>query len=1215
MIVQGKNGGVVAPTSMHFRGGVGTIPRQKPIVPVTPAVATEAVLNSGGGFMNCYWIPDPFWTSQQSMSAYGIHCHGGDVYGFNISKDHGLSWLGQNQGNINVSEMKTITIFGSTVTPNLIYRVTSNYNGSNATTVVTRLEKAVVNPSTGVLSQPWTVQATIPSGTLATLANGTYRAQGDGSVHPRQTGRMGFSDPTQAGRVFLALEGGLVMIDAGGTITPIALNGAASVNVCTGLDLDYSQYSTNSRVDLFVTVRSGTDAGVWKIINAPSTNGQIANAVSKFTGTNVPTVPENIKTVIEGSNTSLYVANGAASSHKLLLKVAGTAVGSAWTDVTPPAALAANATPVGTLDCTLKGMDVVRNAANTATLVVCAHDGPDLVNRSKAFWSRDGGATWTANVQANTSYVMPDGSTHWLFGGDTTLSNWPYYALEYVGAGGDYPDVRIDRANNSIWSFAGRSGCWQRNDSASTPLFKPTSRGLGASVAYGVAAHPSDSDVALSADSDWVLFEYPSITTKQPLHRAKTTGSVAVPSSPDGRAVAFTSEGYGIHTASDRGTFDKGSVMWTGSSGSTPLAYSKTATNQWFHILDSGGLTLAQRMNSTTPPTDFGVRGVQVLHDSTDGKLVILALCSPQYTSPNVTGDPLHAGIWRLKVAVSGTAGEWTRVSAAGSLLNNLYVKLKAASGRTATDPNVVLFYDPTVGAGNGGGLYRSTDAGATFTNIWPILSLGSYKYAAKVAASTQVPNQFVVTVPITGGVSKIYRIDNAHNGTLNANGTTATGTIVATDISGSLDSTTSARYFRDGRLAVFQGVAGAQVGGVNPVAGLYIASQSSVTNATSSTPPAWQESDGPLIQGAALFVTDMTITYDDNTVLYSCDGAGVQRHTFASGFPTVTLKPRVGGLVVVNTAALTTPINHQLFRLEWKLLEPVQGQYDWSSAWAAINNLPAGAFAKFGVQAGDHSPQWLKDLTGTVQVHATKNNIDNYVPHWWDPRMQAAWKSLQIKMAEQFDNEPRLKQIIACSNMTAYMEPFTLGNDDPSADRLYAAGLTQQVDIDSMTIMMDDTLAAWPHTRVELALHLNWQVPRSPASGGGMASLPWSTLRDWLNPYVIAEGEHLITTDYGLGSGDFIPSATGLTLQNASTQYEWMRVRAELAAGAPGAGPCAYQLTWTVGVTHNAANLQLAIDNCVTLGGDYFETSSFSLLSSGGISTDDSTLKGIAGI
>jgi hypothetical protein len=649
--------------------------------------------------------------------------------------------------------------------------------------------------------------------------------------------------------------------------------------VCTGLHMDRAQYLANGRVDLYATVRSGTDAGVWKITDAPNAG---TRTVTKFTGTNAPTVPENIKTVTESGTTVLYVANGQATSHKLLLRLSGTSPTGTWTDITPPGAL-------GTPDCLLKGLDAQRNAADTATWIVVAHDGPDLTNRSKAFWSKSGGSsgTWTGNVQADTSYLLPDGTNHWLFGGDSSLGTWAYYAMEYVGAGGDYPDVRIDPANMNLWTIAGRSGCWQRDDSLATPLWKPTTLGNGATVAFAVAAHPTDSDVALHADSDWVLLEYPSLKT--PNHRSRNSISFTgnAPLSYDGKAVAFSTEGYGFHGAADQGTFDKGSVMWTGSNGSTPLAFSKASltANNWYHVLDSGGLTLDQRMNAIGPAMpatfDFGVRGIHTLHDSTDGKLVILALCGPQVSGSTVTGPAAHAGIWRLKVGVTGTAGQWTRVSAAGSICNNSFPIFRAASGRQGTDGDVVMFYDPTQGAGNGGGMYRSLDAGATWTNMWPLLSVGNHKYAARIAASTQVANQFVVTIPIAGGKAKIWRINNAHNGTLNSSGTTATGTITAVDITGSLDCASSMKFFANGTLAVFQGVGGALVGGANPIAGLYTVSQANLNAATAGSPPTWVENDGPRIRGAGLFVTDMAITADDATVLYTVDGMGVQRHTF----------------------------------------------------------------------------------------------------------------------------------------------------------------------------------------------------------------------------------------------------------------------------------------------------------------------------------------------
>lgn len=1175
---------------------------------LTGVLSSEAVLNPGGGFMNAYWVPDPNWVSQGAMLAANIHCLGGDVYGFYISTDSGKHWLGQNQGSTDVKEMKTITIFGSTVTANLVYRLTSNYDGGNASAVVTRLENATIDTTTGLLAGPWTVQTTIPSGTVAVLANNTYRAQGDGGGHPRQTGRMGVSDPTSAGRVFLAMEGGVIMIDAAGTISTVALTGAASPNVCTGLEMDYAQYLLNNRVDLFVTVRSGTNTGVWRIVNAPATSGQSARSATKYTGVNAPTVPENVKTVTEAGTTTLYVANGQAASHQLLLRLSGVGTAGTWTDVTPPGAL-------GTPDCLLKGMDAQRNTTDTATWVVCAHDGPDLANRSKVFWSRNAGAagSWTSNVQADTSYVLPDGRVHWLFGGDPTLGNWRYYALEFVGAGGDYPDVRIDPNNISLWTVAGRSGCWQRNDAATAPLWKPTTLGNGATVAFAVATHPTDPDVALSADSDWVLLEYPSLMS--PNHRSRNSVAFAgaAPLSVDGKGVAFTTEGYGLHGAADQGSFDKGTVMWTGTGGSAPLAFSKAggSANQWYNVLDSGGLTLDQRMNAIGPAMpatfDFGVRGLLSLHDSTDGRLVILAFCGPQITSGAVTGPALHAGIWRLKVGAAGTLGQWTRVSAAGSVCGNTFPVFRGAA-----KGDIVLFYDPTPASGGGGGFYRSLDAGATFTNIWPIVSAGNSKYAGRVAASTTVANRFVVTVPISGGGSKIWRINNAHNGSLNANGTTLTGTITALDISGSLDSPGSAGFFASGKLGTFQGVGNASS---NPLPGFFTASEAALTSASTASPLVWVQDDGPRIQGSALFVTDMAITADDKTVIYSNDGLGIQSHTFGTSQAPALTKPRVAGLTVFNSGAAVNNINHRSFKLLWSDIEPndtrIPGNaYDWSTMNAALALTTAGQYAKVGVEAGRFSPPWVKTMTGTVTVTNVKDAITDTVPLYWLPEVQDAYARMQTEMARLYDSNPQLLQVVCAEPMTIYMEPFIMsGGDDASNLALYNAGLenpaTGYTQAGAITTALTNMFAAWKQTRVELATHVTWEIAQ-PAHG---PNLPWTTERDFLNPLTAQYGEQLCITDYGLGPSDPMPTATGETLANATTQYGWMKVRAM-----SGQGPTGYQATFGTTIPSDDPGWMLAVDNCVTLHGCYYESATFAALTGPHQSARDAELKSKCG-
>lgn len=325
------------------------------------------------------------------------------------------------------------------------------------------------------------------------------------------------------------------------------------------------------------------------------------------------------------------------------------------------------------------------------------------------------------------------------------------------------------------------------------------------------------------------------------------------------------------------------------------------------------------------------------------------------------------------------------------------------------------------------------------------------------------------------------------------------------------------------------------------------------------------------------------------------------------SGTGAYSLKPRVGGLVVTSGPAATNGINHILFRLQWSDLEPVaQGVYDWTTATTALNSLPPGAYAKFGVQAGGHSPTWLKSLTGTVSVLNTKDSVTAVCPRWWDSRMQTAWANLQLAMAAQFDADPRLKQVIACEAMTVYMEPFILGGDATSDQNLFTAGLNASVQATAISTMLTNTLNAWTTTRVELPLHTVWEVPQST----GVLNQPWSTLRDFINPFATQYGERLIFTDYGLGPTDTAPSTANMTLATASSEYAWMSLR-----GNGNQGPVGFQITFGT-ASANSTNTLATIQNALNMGGCYLEHSSYNaLLSASQMTTADGQFKTIAGI
>jgi hypothetical protein len=106
-----------------------------------------------------------------------------------------------------------------------------------------------------------------------------------------------------------------------------------------------------------------------------------------------------------------------------------------------------------------------------------------------------------------------------------------------------------------------------------------------------------------------------------------------------------------------------------------------------------------------------------------------------------------------------------------------------------------------------------------------------------------------------------------------------------------------------------------------------------------------------------------------------------------------------------------------------------------------------------------------------------------------------------------------------------------------------------------SISTMLDNTLAAWKKTRVELALHSTWEVPKG--TGTFINQQNWPVLRDFINPYEQEYGERIMFTDYGLGPTDTVPVTVGATMANATTEYEWMRLR-----GFSGNGPVGFQIT-----------------------------------------------------
>lgn len=285
------------------------------------------------------------------------------------------------------------------------------------------------------------------------------------------------------------------------------------------------------------------------------------------------------------------------------------------------------------------------------------------------------------------------------------------------------------------------------------------------------------------------------------------------------------------------------------------------------------------------------------------------------------------------------------------------------------------------------------------------------------------------------------------------------------------------------------------------------------------------------------------------------------------------TLKPRVAGLVVTDPAKLDRyngVIKHAMLKsVTWADVEPTQGNYDFSAIRRVLDALPDGAYLKVVVDSGTHAPNWVK-AWGSVDVVLSRAGTHGQVPFFWTPQYVEAYNALQDAMAAEFDADPRLKQVVYAGTMTENSEPFTLGGDDASGQRLAAAGFTWDAEKATMRQMLEHMLTVWPTTRVELALHGAWQY----ATDAGIKRGKWADIEAFVDPLVTKYGSHLLTADYGLGPNDGPPDQP----------YAYMAARG---------ADSGYQLT--VGKPYNADTRAQAVKNAIDMGGSYCEHAAFS--------------------
>lgn len=304
-------------------------------------------------------------------------------------------------------------------------------------------------------------------------------------------------------------------------------------------------------------------------------------------------------------------------------------------------------------------------------------------------------------------------------------------------------------------------------------------------------------------------------------------------------------------------------------------------------------------------------------------------------------------------------------------------------------------------------------------------------------------------------------------------------------------------------------------------------------------------------------------------------------RSTGSPGEPNAVLKPRVAGLVVADPAALPRyrTLNHYLIRCGWAQIEISPTRYDWRPLDRWLDRFPT-AYAKFGISAGGDAPEWLKAATGAIAVKNLKSGETATCARWWTTQALDRWASFQSALAARYDSDERVLQVSSAEAATIFMEPFIIGGDASSGRALYNAGCNESTQRAAIVRSTEDMLGTWKKTRVELALHSQWQIP----SASGLSS-SWPRERDLLNKLSAAYGDKLMLSDYGLGPGEAVTNTGAQTLVNATDEYSWMTLRRRQ-------GPIGFQLT--LGSHHSQGALDAAIRGAIAMGACYVEHFSY---------------------
>lgn len=205
---------------------------------------------------------------------------------------------------------------------------------------------------------------------------------------------------------------------------------------------------------------------------------------------------------------------------------------------------------------------------------------------------------------------------------------------------------------------------------------------------------------------------------------------------------------------------------------------------------------------------------------------------------------------------------------------------------------------------------------------------------------------------------------------------------------------------------------------------------------------------------------------------------AGTAAAATAETTPRPTVKPLLTGLLDRDgppPAALEDIVKSYVLNVDWKDLQPSSGD---TLATAALDQAltqakDRGARVKLRIMAGIHAPDWAKALGGgAVSLDDPHDGRTGTVPRFWTPAFGAAYAHLHELLAERYDSNPRVAEVVISRCTTFYAEPFIRQTSDAGNRKaLLAAGYTRAKDKDCHRQQVN-AHKVWKRTRSGLALN-----------------------------------------------------------------------------------------------------------------------------------------------